>query len=84
MFLEVDGPNSGKTTYAPGSMPHRCHKNSLRIFVIHYDASDLLRILETHVAPGLAAIDSLIDAIANAEVWSLQSLSTTDIDHIRI
>jgi len=58
--------------------------NDVGIRGMHANASDGLSIHESHVFPGLAGVDSFVDAIALHDVAAQFGLTHADVDDIGI
>src|SRR5581483_592465 len=63
-------------------MAERGDQHDLRVAGIHDDGADLPGVVQTHMLPGLARINRLVDAIAVGDVASRASLTGPHIENV--
>src|SRR5262249_44756736 len=59
----------------------RCHVYDVRIFGVDHDARDMLGLLQSHIAPGAAAVLALVDAIAVGDAALIVVLAAAHPNH---
>src|SRR6185503_1525927 len=65
-------------------MPHRGGKDDLRVRRVNDDAREALRLAESEVLPGAAAIGRLVDAVAERDRVADEAFAGADVDDIGI
>src|SRR5256714_9641450 len=59
-------------------------KEAIRILGIDNNVSDLLRVAQSEVRPGLASIGGLIHAIACSQIRALQAFPAADVNYVGV
>ena len=52
----------------PIGVPKSSDEHGVRVFRMHQNAANVFRIAQADIAPGLACIERLVDAIAHADI----------------
>ena len=65
-------------------MPEHSYEDTIRLVRINENSANLQSVSQAQVLPGLAAIRRLVDSVSRREVRTPQSLSTADINDVRI
>src|SRR5579859_5838049 len=65
-------------------MSENCGKNFIRVARIDGERRDLLSIHQAEMRPGLTGVGGLVDAIANGEIGTVQSLATAYINNVGV
>src|SRR6266853_2460554 len=65
-------------------MAERGDQNMVRIARIDPNSRDVLRLLQSDVLPGFAAVGGLVDSIAVGDVAAQAGLAGANVDHVRI
>ena len=68
----------------PEEVAHGCDEDDLRVSGIHRDAVNRLRVIQTEVSPGLAAVCGAANTVANRGTLAVVGFAHPDVDDIGV
>ena len=73
-----------RSSFGPYGWPSTATNSRFGIARVDGDLRDLLAVAQAEMRPGLAGVGGFVDAVADREIGTLQSLAAADVDDVRI
>jgi hypothetical protein len=83
-FPTVPGPEDTTFLSWAKSVAHGGDKDNVRVVGVDSDTSDMQRIFETDMFPGLAAVDGLVHPVAPGDALAQLRLTEADVHDVRV